>query len=64
MTRSTPPVDATRWYQSPVMWVVVLLPLLAFVGGLLMVALTSLQPDPEVHSERLEAPAPAHAPGG
>jgi hypothetical protein len=58
-----PPPDATRWYQSPVMWVVVLLPLLAFLGGGLMLALTSLKPDPEVHSERLEAPAPARAPG-
>jgi len=64
MKPSTPPVDSTRWYQSPVMWVVVLLPLLAFVGGGLMVALTSLKPDPEIHSERLEAPAPVNAPGG
>jgi len=46
-----------------VMWLVVLLPLLAFVGGGLMVVLTSLNPDPEVYSERLEAPAPVRAPG-
>jgi hypothetical protein len=64
MTPSTPPVDPTRWYQLPVMWLVVLLPLLAFVGGGLMVVLTSVKPDPEVYSERLEAPAPVNAPGG
>jgi hypothetical protein len=46
------------------MWLVVLLPLLAFVGGGLMVALTSLKPDPEVYSERLTAPRPVDAPGG
>jgi hypothetical protein len=64
MTSPTPPVDPTRWYRLPVMWLVVLLPLLAFVGGGLMVVLTSLKPDPEVYSERLEAPAPVQAPGG
>jgi hypothetical protein len=64
MTPSTPPPDTTRWYQIPVMWLVVLLPLLAFVGGGLMVVMTTLKPDPEVHSERLEVRPPVDAPGG
>lgn len=63
MTPSTQAHDPTRWYQLPVMWLVVLLPLLALVGGGLMVVLTSLKPDPEVYSERLEAPPPVDAPG-
>jgi hypothetical protein len=46
------------------MWLVILLPLLALVGGGLLVALTSLKPDPEVYSERLEGPPPVDAPGG
>jgi hypothetical protein len=64
MTPSAPPPDPTRWYQLPVMWLVVLLPLLALVGGGLMVALTTLKPDPEVYSERLDVPPPADVPGG
>lgn len=59
-----PETDPTRWYRLPIMWLVVFLPLLAFVGGGLMVALTILKPDPEVHSERITAPPAAHAPGG
>jgi hypothetical protein len=59
----TPVQDPTHWYRLPIMWLVVLLPLLAFVGGGLIVALTGLRPDPEVHSERLTAPPAAHAPG-
>jgi hypothetical protein len=64
MTTSAPLEDPTRWYQLPVMWLVILLPLLALVGGGLLVALTSLKPDPEVYSERLEGPPPVDAPGG
>jgi hypothetical protein len=56
--------DPTRWYRLPIMWLVVFLPLLALVGGGLMVALTVLEPDPEVHSERITAPPAAPAPGG
>jgi len=59
---TTEPLDPTRWYRLPIMWLVVALPLLAFVGGGLMVALTMLQPDAEVYSERLAPPA-ADAPG-
>ena len=44
--------DPTRWYRLPIMWLVVFLPLVSFVGGGLLVALTLMQPDPEVHSER------------
>jgi hypothetical protein len=56
-------VDPTRWYRLPIMWLVVALPLLAFVGGGLLVALTMLRPDAEVHNERLATPATADAPG-
>ena len=35
--------DPTRWYRLPIMWLVVALPLLAFVGGGLMVALTMIR---------------------
>jgi hypothetical protein len=56
--------DPTRWYRLPIMWLVVFLPLLACIGGALMVALTVMRPDPEVHSERLADPPAAHAPGG
>ena len=56
--------DPTRWYRLPVMWLVVFLPLLSLVGGGLLVALTFLKPDPEIHSERITAPPAAHAPGG
>jgi len=56
--------DPTRWYRLPIMWLVVFLPLVAFVGGGLLVALTVLKPDPEIHSERITAPPAAHAPGG
>lgn len=64
MMPSTSPPDSTRWYQLPVMWLVVLLPLLAFIGGGLMVVLTSLKPDPEVYSERLDTLPPVDTPGG
>lgn len=57
------PVDPTRWYRLPIMWLVVALPLLAFVGGGLLVALTMLRPDAEVYSERLAVPPAADAPG-
>ena len=56
--------DSTRWYRLPVMWLVVFLPLLSLAGGGLLVALTFLKPDPEIHSERITAPPAAHAPGG
>jgi len=36
----------------------------SLVGGGLMVAMTFLKPDPEVHSERILAPPAAHSPGG
>ena len=61
MTVST---DTTRWYRLPIMWLVVLLPLIAFVGGSLMLVLTAARPDPEVHSERLTKPPGVHLPGG
>lgn len=64
MANPTSAADPTRWYQLPIMWLVVALPLIAFIGGGLMVALTILKPDPEVHSERLEVRAPVDAPGG
>ena len=63
MNTTTEP-DPTRWYRLPIMWLVVGLPLVSFVGGGLLVALTFLKPDPEVHSERITAPPAAHAPGG
>ncbi len=61
MTAGQP--DPTRWYRLPIMWLVVALPLLALVGGGLLVALTVLRPDAEVYSERLTAPPPAATPG-
>lgn len=46
------------WYRQPVMWIVVALPLLSFIGGGVLVVLTTATPDAEVHSERLaERPA-------
>jgi hypothetical protein len=62
-TKSTTEQDPTLWYRLPIMWLVVALPLLAFVGGGLMVALTIIQPDVEVYSERIVAPPAAEAPG-
>lgn len=62
-TKTTTDQDPTVWYRLPIMWLVVALPLLAFVGGGLMVALTMLQPDAEVYSERIVAPPAADAPG-
>ncbi|MEO8445545.1 MAG: hypothetical protein ABI567_11125 [Gammaproteobacteria bacterium] len=62
-TTTTEP-DTTRWYRLPVMWLVVFLPLVSFVGGTLLVAFTVLRPDPEIHSERLDARPPTSAPGG
>jgi hypothetical protein len=55
--------DPTRWYRLPIMWLVVFLPLLSLVGGGLLVALTFLKPDPEIHSERITRPPAAEAPG-
>lgn len=67
MTTATEP-DPTRWYRLPVMWLVIFLPLVSFIGGGLMVVLTALQPDEEVYSERLPQAspgiAPVDAPGG
>lgn len=61
---SDPVAKATAWHRVPLMWLVVALPLLAFIGGAVMVALTVLRPDVEIHSERLEAsgaaPVPRH----
>jgi hypothetical protein len=50
------------WYRQPVMWIVVLLPLISIVGGGLMVVLATATPDTEVHSERLQARPPVDAP--
>lgn len=50
------------WYRQPVMWIVILLPLISIVGGGLMVALATATPDTEVHSERLQARPPVDAP--
>ena len=61
---TTTETDPTRWYRLPIMWLVVFLPLVSFVGGTLLVAFTFLNPDPEVHSERITAPPAAHTPGG
>jgi hypothetical protein len=55
--------DPTRWYRLPIMWLVVFLPLLSLVGGGLLVALTFLKPDPEIHSERITRPPAAEGPG-
>jgi len=64
MTTARTDDDGIRWHRLPLMWLVVALPLLACLGGALMVALTVLKPDVEVYSERLGAPAPAaDAPG-
>ena len=62
-TKTATDQDPTLWYRLPIMWLVVALPLLAFVGGGLMVALTMIQPDAEVYSERIVAPPAADAPG-
>lgn len=52
--------DATQpWHRVPLMWLVIALPLLAMLGGGIVMALTQLRPDPEVHSERLDASPPA-----
>jgi hypothetical protein len=53
-------VSATprRWYQVPLMWLVVGLPLLSCVGGLAMVVVATVVPDTEVHSDRIEAGPP------
>jgi hypothetical protein len=50
------------WYRQPVMWIVVLLPLISIVGGGLMVVLASATPDTEVYSERLRERPPVDAP--
>jgi hypothetical protein len=63
MLKTATEVDPTRWYRLPIMWLVVFLPLVSFVGGGLMVALTYLKPDPEVHSERITATPAADEPG-
>jgi len=54
---AVPVKDSAPWYREPVMWLVVALPLLALVGGAVMVALTVVRPDVEIHSERLDSPA-------
>jgi hypothetical protein len=54
--------NPNAWYRLPIMWIVVGLPLLAFVGGGVMVALTAVTPDTEVHSERLRDRPPVDAP--
>lgn len=51
------------WYRVPVMWVVVILPLLSFIGGAVMVALTVFRPDVEIHSERVDAAGTTPAAG-
>lgn len=54
-----PSQQPAPWYRVPVMWIVVALPLLSFIGGAVMVALTVFRPDVEIHSERLDgSPAP------
>jgi hypothetical protein len=64
MMKTTIEEDPTRWYRLPIMWLVVFLPLASCVAGALLVALTFLKPDPEVHSERITSPPAAQAPGG
>ena len=66
MTTSTvsTTTDTTRWYRLPVMWIAVALPLISFVGGGVMVALTYWAPDTEVYSERVTVPEPVSTPAG
>jgi hypothetical protein len=59
------PMSKTKsnaWYRQPVMWIVVLLPVLSVIGGGAMVVLSALSPDQEVHSERLRELPPVDAP--
>lgn len=51
---SDSPATPTAWHRVPLMWLVLALPLLAFIGGAVMVALTVVSPDVEIHSERLD----------
>ena len=53
---------SNAWYRQPVMWIVVLLPVLSIVGGGAMVVLSVLSPDQEVRSERLRELPPVDAP--
>ncbi len=53
---------SNAWYRQPVMWIVVLLPVLSVIGGGAMVVLSALSPDQEVHSERLRELPPVDAP--
>jgi hypothetical protein len=55
-------MKANAWYRQPVMWIVVLLPILSVIGGGAMVILAATAPDAEVHSERLRALPPVDAP--
>lgn len=55
-------LKSNAWYRQPVMWIVVLLPVLSVIGGGAMVVLSTLTPDPEVHSERLRELPPVDAP--
>lgn len=50
-----------RWYQVPLMWLVVALPLLSCVGGLALVVVATVVPDTEVHSERIDTDPPEPA---
>lgn len=57
------PRQPSPWYRVPVMWIVVALPVLSFIGGAVMVALTVFRPDVEIHSERIDAPVVRPAAG-
>jgi hypothetical protein len=54
--------NSNAWYRQPVMWIVLLLPVLSMIGGGAMVVLSALSPDREVHSERLRELPPVDAP--
>jgi hypothetical protein len=62
VTSTTPATPPTAWYLTPVMWLVVGLLSLSFLGGIAMLALSRFAPDPEVRSERVDAPPPVDAP--
>jgi hypothetical protein len=52
--------ESVPWHRIPLVWLVIALPAAALIGSGIVLALTVLRPDVEVHSERLDAPSAEH----
>jgi hypothetical protein len=54
-------VEARPWFREPMVWLIIAIPLFAFVAGIAILTYAITHPDVEVHNERRPAPTVTRA---